>query len=217
MLSNATLPQRVRLEPVRELFGNITTLPGSVHALGRGVYAVANKVARARLQGGGECDAGDAALFHAVDIFRDVCPCDDAAAHCAHVLAARWYHAAVLKLPRVWLDAELSLVFPDELPSTLESAAVMRELLVDGAEAQPSVLVSPAELNASAAEMSTAIISAMGAANSYMRRAPAAAEALQPLAADAPPGEVTDRHAQLRRGAALVKAINGVTAAAAAC
>ena len=157
VLSNTKLPSRKHVDPLREHFGNLISLPGSVRSLGNGFYAVANKTGRIKLGVGDELDDCD---MNIVSIYHDLCPCKERASHCKHVLAARYFHLVVLKLPPTWADAELCLVYPNEHTSTLASAVDIRGEILGLRTVE--IPLTPAQLNTSLQSMRASVFTALG-------------------------------------------------------
>ena len=85
-LTNARLPSREHVDPLRERFAAIVSTDGAVCARGRGLFAVATSSGRVKIWAEQPLAADDLRI---VSLFHDLCPCRERAAHCACVLAAR--------------------------------------------------------------------------------------------------------------------------------
>ena len=143
-LSNSRLPSRVRIDKMREKYAAFSGLDAVQELNSCGLYRVASASGRKKLVMDLDMNNFVDGDSYVVDLFRNRCPCNDRSDFCKHILRARYYHLFHRKHPRTWMDAELSLVWPLEYPSTLLTPAAMaRALSADDENSAMQRLVHP--------------------------------------------------------------------------
>ena len=216
-LSNSTLPERLHIDKLREEYVKLSVVL-SVRALHRhGQYAVATESGREKMSLGIPLEALVDEDFYYVDLFRDYCSCPDPKCHCKHLLRARAHHVFIMKLPRTWVDAELSLVVPLEQKSTLLTPAQMAQALAAGTDNVTEAVVSFSDLNSVSQTVPATIDAAWSAAVISLdsTRALIHQVSREPLTATSTGDELKARGRFLALASRLISSINGLKAAAA--